>query len=62
MSVRRRLSERAVMKENKLGWVCLQQRRLSPRVRCRQSLMDVSVERTMNHVIGECSNIGYLIE
>jgi len=30
MSIRRRLSERAVMKENKLVQVCLQQRRLTP--------------------------------
>jgi len=30
MSVGRRLSERAVMKENKLRQVCLQQRRLTP--------------------------------
>ena len=29
MSIRRRLSERAVVKEKKLGWVCLQQRRLA---------------------------------
>jgi len=31
MTIRRRLSERAVVKENKLGWMCLQQRRLTPK-------------------------------
>jgi len=30
MIVIRRLSERAVVKENKLGWMYLQQRRLTP--------------------------------
>ena len=62
MSIGRRLSERAVVKENKLGWVCLQQRRLSPRARHKQSLMDVSVESAMNCVVGGHSNIGDLIE
>jgi len=30
MSIRRRLSERAVVKEKRLGWVYLQERRLTP--------------------------------
>jgi len=30
MRIERRLSERAVVKEKKLGWVYLQQRRLTP--------------------------------
>jgi len=32
------------------------------RVGHRQSLMDMSIERAMNCVVGECSNIGDLIE
>jgi len=30
MTIRRRLSKRAVVKENRLGCMCLQQRRLTP--------------------------------
>jgi len=62
MSIRGRLSERVVMKENELGWVCLQQRRLSPRTRHKQSLMDVSVEKVKTHVVGKCSDVGDLID
>ena len=32
------------------------------KARCKQSLMDKSVEKVMNHIVGECSNIRDLIE
>jgi len=31
MIIKEKLSERAVVKENGLGWVCLQERRITPK-------------------------------
>jgi len=60
-------SPRGCHEENKLGWVCLQQRRLTPKGLARvmnkskskmQTVtMYVSVEKARDHVVGEQSNM-----
>jgi len=65
MIIREKLSKRAVVKEDGLGRVYLQDRRLtpiknlaratlSPRTRRRQSLMDVSVDERRIDEFEEC--------
>jgi len=73
MTIGRRLSKRAVVKENKLRQMCLQQRRLTPKnylarvtIRSRSKMQTVTNghvgPKWMNRVSRKCPNAGDLVE